>query len=181
MADVGCGGGVALLEMARAFPESHFHGFEISLHALERATQNRREAGVENVTFHDARRNPLPDDGRYAFVTTFDCLHDMTDPQGVIHAIRRAIRSDGLWFIAEMKAHSTLDENLERNPMAAMMYGVSVLSCMSSALSEPGGAGLGTLGLPASKAEEMARTAGFTRFAEMPVQHPMNAFYEVRP
>jgi hypothetical protein len=52
---------------------------------------------------------------------------------------------------------------------------------MSSALSEPGGAGLGTLGLSASKAEEMAQAAGFTRFETMPVDHPMNAFYEVRP
>ena len=34
-----------------------------------------------------------------------------------------------------------------RNPMLAMMYGFSVSSCMSSALSEPGGVGLGTLGL----------------------------------
>jgi hypothetical protein len=40
--------------------------------------------------------------------------------------------------------------------MAPLMYGISVLSCMSSALSEPGGAGLGTLGLPESRAREMA-------------------------
>ena len=65
--------------------------------------------------------------------------------------------------------------------MASLLYGVSVLSCMSSALSEPGGEGLGTLGLPRSKAEQMARDAGFTRFAELDVQHPMNAFYEIRP
>ena len=51
--------------------------------------------------------------------------------------------------------------------MAPLMYGISVLSCMSSALSEPGGAGLGTLGLPASKAEAMAREAGFTRFRKL--------------
>ena len=42
--------------------------------------------------------------------------------------------------------------------MASLMYGISVLSCMSSALSEPGGAGLGTLGLSAAKAEELAAT-----------------------
>ena len=65
--------------------------------------------------------------------------------------------------------------------MASLMYGISVLSCMSSALSEPGGAGLGTLGLPPSKAEAMAREAGFTRFRKLPVDHAVNAFYEVRP
>ena len=61
------------------------------------------------------------------------------------------------------------------------MYGISVLSCMSSALSEPGGAGLGTLGLSAAKAEAMARDAGFTRFRQLEVDHPINAFYEIRP
>jgi 2-polyprenyl-3-methyl-5-hydroxy-6-metoxy-1,4-benzoquinol methylase len=181
VADVGCGGGVALLEMAKAFPNSQFHGFEISLHALERAAQNRRKAGVDNVTFHDASRNPLPGDGRYAFVTTFDCLHDMTDPAGVTQTIRSAIRSDGLWFIAEMKARPTLDENVERNPMAAMMYGVSVLSCMSSSLSEPGGAGLGTLGLDATRLEAMVKDAGFSSLEEVDLHHPVNAFYAVRP
>ena len=65
--------------------------------------------------------------------------------------------------------------------MASLMYGISVLSCMSSALSEPGGAGLGTLGLPPSRAEAMAREAGFTRFRRLPVDHAINAFYEVRP
>ncbi len=181
VADVGCGGGVALLEMAKAFPNSQFHGFEISLHALERAAQNRRKAGVKNVTFHDARRNPLPDDGRYAFVTTFDCLHDMTDPAGVMQTIRGAIRDDGLWFIADIKARSTLEENVERNPMAAMMYGVSVLSCMSSSLSEPGGAGLGTLGLDATRLEAMVKDAGFSSLEEVDLHHPVNAFYAVRP
>ena len=65
--------------------------------------------------------------------------------------------------------------------MVSMMYGISVLSCMSSALSEPDGAGLGTLGLPESRAREMAAAAGFTRFRKLEVDHPINAFYEIRP
>ena len=46
---------------------------------------------------------------------------------------------------------------------------------------EPDGEGLGTLGLPAAKAEAMAREAGFTRFRILDVGHPMNEFYELRP
>jgi hypothetical protein len=65
--------------------------------------------------------------------------------------------------------------------MASLMYGISVLSCMSSALSEPGGAGLGTLGLPASQVERLARGAGFTRIRSLGIDHPINAFYEIRP
>jgi 2-polyprenyl-3-methyl-5-hydroxy-6-metoxy-1,4-benzoquinol methylase len=180
-ADVGCGAGVALLELAKAFPASRFHGYEISRHALERAERNRAAAGVSNASFHDASRDPLPGDARFAFVTTFDCLHDMADPAAVIRAIRRAIRPDGTWLIADIKCYPSFEENVARNPMAAMMYGTSVLTCMSSALSEPGGLGLGTLGFHEPLAREMTREAGFTRFEPLDLGHPVNAFYVVRP
>jgi hypothetical protein len=65
--------------------------------------------------------------------------------------------------------------------MASLMYGISVLSCLSSAMSAPDGAGLGTLGLPPAKAEAMPRAAGFSRFRRVDVDHPVNAFYEIRP
>jgi len=181
VADVGCGGGIALLELAKAFPRSLFHGFELSLHAIDRAERNRAEAGVSNVRFHGARGETLPADGRFDLVLTLDCLHDMTRPAEVIAAIRRAIAPDGTWLIADIKARGSFAADVEKNPMAALMYGMSVMTCMSSALSEPGGAGLGTLGLPASLAEELTRTAGFTRFRPLDFGHPINAFYEVRP
>jgi SAM-dependent methyltransferase len=181
VADVGCGAGVAMLEMAKAWPASEFHGYDISRFALERAEQNRDGAGVTNAFFHDAREEPIPDDGRYAFVTSFDCLHDMTDPAGMMARIRGALRDDGTWLIADIKAHPSYEENVEHNPMAAMMYGVSLLTCMSSALSEPGGAGLGTLGLHEGLAREMARGAGFAHFEPLDLGHPITAFYVVRP
>ncbi len=180
-ADVGCGAGVAMLEMAKAWPASEFHGYDISRFALERAEQNRDGAGVTNAFFHDAREEPIPDDGRYAFITSFDCLHDMTNPAGMMARIRGALRDDGTWLIADIKAHPSYEENVEHNPMAAMMYGVSLLTCMSSALSEPGGAGLGTLGLHEGLAREMARQAGFAHFEPLDLGHPINAFYVVRP
>ena len=62
-----------------------------------------------------------------------------------------------------------------------MMYGISILSCMASALSEPGGAGLGTLGLPESRARVMTTAAGFTRFRKLDIDHAINSFFEVRP
>jgi hypothetical protein len=65
--------------------------------------------------------------------------------------------------------------------MASLLYGISVLSCMSSAMSEPDGEGLGTLGLSAQKAETMARNAGFTSFERLDIDHSVNAFYAVRP
>jgi SAM-dependent methyltransferase len=180
-ADIGCGAGGAVLLLATAYPASTFTGYDISQHALARANERLAEEGLGNASFVDPRTSPLPADGSLDLVTTFDCIHDMTDPQGMMHAIRAALRDDGTWLLVDIKARDTFEENVTKNPMAALMYGVSVYSCMSSALSAPGGAGLGTLGLPASKAEAMAREAGFTRFRQLAVDHAVNAFYEVRP
>ena len=181
VADVGCGAGGMAMLLAEAFPASDVHGYDISEHALDLAHRRREERGIDNVAFHDPRVDPLPDDGSVGFVTTFDCIHDMTDPASVIAAIRAALAPDGTWMLVDIKALDTYAENVERNPMASLMYGISVMSCMSSSLSEPGGAGLGTLGLPAAKAERLARDAGFTRFRALDVDHPINAFYEIRP
>ena len=178
---MGCGTGVALVEMAKAFPASRFHGFDISHHALARAEVNLRVAGVDNCVFHDARKDPLPGDASFEFVTTFDCLHDMTDPGAAMELVRAAIADDGVWLIADVKALDGYEANTEKNPMAALMYGTSVLTCMSSALSVPGGAGLGTLGLHENLLRQMVAEAGFTRFATLDLGHPVNAFYIVRP
>jgi hypothetical protein len=62
------------------------------------------------------------------------------------------------------------------------MYSMSILYCMSSALSEPGGAGLGTLGLTEEVFAEMADAAGFGQFTSREFDiDPMNRYYELRP
>lgn len=181
VADVGCGGGVALIEMAKAYPRSEFHGYDISHHALARAEANKAEAGVRNVTFHNATTDGLAPDASCDFITTFDCIHDMAHPGAVIRAIRQAIKPDGTWLIADIHGQETFEENLANNPLAPLMYGFSVLICMSSSLSAPGGAGLGTLGFPEPVARQMVAEAGFTRFRSHDFNNPINAYYEVRP
>lgn len=181
VADVGCGTGTALLVMAKAFPSSDFHGYELSKEALALAEKNKAESGLTNITFHDVRGEALPDDGSFDFISTFDCLHDMTRPREVVAAIRKAIKDDGTYLIADINSKATYEENVAENPMAAMMYGFSVLSCMSSALSEPGGEGLGTLGLHGDLAAEMTKDAGFSSIKPIDLGNPINMYYEVRP
>ena len=181
VADVGCGGGIAAIEMAKAFPQSAFHGYDISRHALERAGENRAKAGVTNVTFHDAQAEPMPADASFDFISTFDCLHDMAHPEVVIAAIRKALKPQGTWMIADVHGQPSFEQNLTDNPLAPMMYGFSVLCCMSSAMSEPDGLGLGTLGFPEPVARRMVTEAGFTRFKSHDFDNPINAYYEVRP
>jgi 2-polyprenyl-3-methyl-5-hydroxy-6-metoxy-1,4-benzoquinol methylase len=180
VADVGCGAGVALTAMAAAFPASTFHGYELSRNALRRASERVAEAGLRNIELFDRRAEELPDDGRYGFVLTFDCLHDMTRPADAVAAVRRAISDDGTWLVKDIRCSPDWQAN-RGNPMLAMMYGASITACMSSALSEPGGAGLGTLGLDPVRLERMVRDADFRSFAVHDFEDPANLYYEIRP
>jgi SAM-dependent methyltransferase len=179
-ADVGCGSGVALIAMATAFPQTSFVGLDPSRLAIDRARANLAEAGCVNVEVRVAAAEDLPRLPTYDFVLALDCIHDMPRPAAAIAAIRGALKPEGTWLIKDVRAGATWQDN-QRNPVLAMMYGTSVATCMSSALSEAGGAGLGTLGLPPHLAEQMCRAAGFTTFIVHDFDDPANLYYEVRP
>lgn len=180
VADVGCGAGVALTTLAQAYPRSRFHGYELSTLAAERARARVAEAGLGNVEILERRAEEVPPGSDYSLVITFDCLHDMTRPDAAAAAIRGGIAEDGTWLVKEIRCDDTWAGN-RRNPMLAMFLGFSVSSCMSSALSEPGGAGLGTIGLPPRETERLARDAGFTSFRVHDFEDPANLYYEIRP
>ncbi len=180
VADVGCGAGVAVVAIAGAFPKSEVHGFDISEHAVERARQLAAESALPNITIHHAGAEAVPAEPGFDLMLTLDCLHDMTRPAEAMAAIRSAIKPDGTWLIKDIRCAPKPRDNLV-NPMAALMYGFSITSCMSSALSEPGGAGLGTLGLSPELLHELTRGAGFETFVVHDFDEPANLYYEVRP
>jgi 2-polyprenyl-3-methyl-5-hydroxy-6-metoxy-1,4-benzoquinol methylase len=180
VADVGCGGGLAVAAMAQAFPNSEFHGYDLSAHAVERLRAKIETQALSNLKAFVASGEELPVEPTYDFVITFDCIHDMTRPAAVIAAIRKTLRADGTWLIKDIRSHPDFKANM-RNPLLAMFYGFSVSACMSSALSEPDGAGLGTLGFNPEVAETMVREAGFSRFELHDFDDPGNLYYEVRP
>lgn len=181
VADVGCGGAIADIAMARAFPRSEFHGYDNSAHALGRAGANVKEAGVENVYLHDVGSDPLPGEPTYDLVVCLDCLHDMARPDLTARAIRSAIKDDGVWFIVDIECSAGLEENLA-NPLSPLMYGYSILTCMASSASTADGLALGTVGLPEPRMRELVTAAGFSRFERVAgLEHPFNAYYEARP
>lgn len=177
--DVGCGGGLAIAALAAAFPASEFHGYDPSTHAIANARRKKEEQGLDNLHLHQGSGVDLPEGPTYDFVITFDCMHDMTRPDQTIAAIRRSLKPDGTWLIKDIKSFGDFRKN-RKNPMLAMMYGFSVSACMSSALSEEGGMGLGTLGFHPQVAREMTRAGGFSGFVQHDFDDPTNFYYEVR-
>ena len=166
--------------IAQKWPNTEVVGFDPSAIAVQQATERAEDEGLENTTFIEAGAADVPATGDFDLALTFDCLHDMPRPDVALDAIRAALDADGTLLIKDIRSKG--DFNLDqRNPMLAMFYGFSITSCLQSALSEPGGMGLGTLGLYPDKAREMTAAAGFTRFTEHDFNDAANLYYEVRP
>ncbi len=176
--DVGCGSGTALTVLADAFPASRFVGIDPAANMIAEARE--RYANRKNVDFRVGFGEEISEADEFDLITTFDCMHDMTDPAGTMRSVHRALKKDGAWLIKDIRSQDSYAENLE-NPVAAMMYGFSVLYCMSSALSKQGGAGLGTLGFPPAVCERMGQEAGFSAFKVLDFEDdPFNYYYELR-
>ena len=178
--DVACGAGVVLLAMAVAYPASGLYRFDPSEHAISRVRERINEAGITNVTLHQASAEDLSPEVPFDLVMTFDCIHDMTHQADAIAAIGVALTDDGTWLVKDIRSAPRFVDNLA-NPVLAMLYRFSVATCMLSGLSEPGGAGVGTLGIHPLTAEEMSRAVGFTRCRIHDFEDLANLYYEVRP
>lgn len=177
VADVGCGAGSALRLLADAFPNGSYHGYDLSEHAIELAQKRAKESGSD-VAFFAAGSDAM--EGEYDLVLTFDCLHDMTHPDRAVADIRGHIADDGVLLVKEIRSAATFEEN-RKNPLLAMMYATSIQVCMSSALSEPDGLGLGTMGLHPARLTELMRDGGFSTVTTHSFDDPFNLYYEVRP
>lgn len=180
VADVGCGGGVATMSMAASFPNSQFVGYDISNHALSRARDRHSTVDLPNLRFVNPLEEPMPTEPTFDLVTTFDVIHDAPHPQPLLEAIHRSLRDDGTFLCEDIRSFPSFRDNLEKHPLAGLLYGFSIMVCMSSALSSRDGAGLGTLGFNEDVARTMTGAAGFTRFRKVDFDNPMNNYYEVR-
>lgn len=175
--DVGCGSGAALAAMAARFPASRFTGLDPSAHAIERAAE--RTDGLDNVTLVRAGSDALEPDS-VDLVTAFDCLHDMARPDRALADIHAALRDGGLLLVKEIKTAEDLEAQ-RRNPVLAMMYGLSLFGCLPSGLGDGSGLGLGNQGMPPRVVGDLATAAGFATVEVHDLDDPVNLYYEVRP
>jgi SAM-dependent methyltransferase len=172
VADVGCGAGTAALAMARAFPASRVHGFDVSVESLEIARSRAEDLG--NVSFTTASVETIPIEPPYGLVTSFDVIHDLADPMAGLRRIRESLADDGQYLMMEPNAASRIEANL--GDRGAMLYGISTLHCMTQSLAA-GGVGLGAA-WGRELAEEYAGEAGFSQFTPLEgITNKFSAFY----
>jgi len=177
VADVGCGKGASTILMAKAFPKSHFSGFDYHDKSIEAARETARREGVaDRVSFdvYSAKNFPGKD---YDFVAVFDCLHDMGDPVGAATHVRQSLAKDGTWMIVEPFANDQLKDNL--NPVGRVYYSFSTLLCTPCSRSQEVALCLGAQAGEA-RIRQVVTSAGFSRFRRA-TETPFNIVYEARP
>ncbi|MFO1329481.1 MAG: methyltransferase domain-containing protein [Rubrivivax sp.] len=174
--DVGCGTGVIPVLLAQAFPQAQVSGLDIDARSIELARANAQAAGVDGrVQWLQQGAAQLPRvDGGYDFISCFDCIHDMGDPQGVLRHLRGCLAEGGTLLLVEPRVAERLADDVA-NPFARMLHGISCLHCVPQSIAQ-GGPGLGAC-WGAGRARVMAHEAGFGRFEALPIRSPAQAFY----
>lgn len=177
VADIGCGHGVSTLLMARAFPNSRFHGFDYHQGSIEQARETAASEGLsEQVTFEVQTAKTVPSHD-YDLVCFFDCLHDMGDPVGALRHVRSTMAPDGTCMLVEPFAHDRLEDNL--NPVGRIYYAASTMICTPASRDQEVGLALGAQAGEA-RLRKVAEEAGFSSFRRA-TETPFNLILEAKP
>lgn len=178
VADFGCGGGRAMTTLAKAFPNSRFHGFDLCEDAFADTAAEARFEGLENLVFEARNLSSARSVGTFDLVTAFDAVHDQADPKGFLRLVRRSVRPGGVFLMQDIGGSRDLEKNIG-NPFGPLLYTISSMHCMPVSLGQ-GGPGLGAM-WGVETAEEYLAETGFTSVETHRLPHdPMNAYFIAR-
>jgi 2-polyprenyl-3-methyl-5-hydroxy-6-metoxy-1,4-benzoquinol methylase len=157
--EIGCGEGHSTNLLAAAYPRSRFTGYEFRREAVEEAAAKAASLGSTNVTFSVKDITQLEERAAYDLALALDVIHDQARPRLVLRNVARALKHDGVFLMADIRASSEVHENLD-HPMAPFLYATSVMHCMTVSLALDG-EGLGTM-WGEQKARKLLSEAGFS-------------------
>lgn len=173
--DIGCGRGLALMRMAKAFPNSKFVGYDLCEDTVTYATKEAKTRQLTNLTFEVRDVTALQDVERFDLITAFDAIHDQAQPQIVLNNISKALKSTGTFLMQDIDASSNVEENLN-HPLGPFLYAVSCMHCMTVSLSQ-NGEGLGTM-WGRQLAKTYLQRAGFSKVEIHKLNHDIqNCIY----
>lgn len=160
VADVGCGHGSSTILMAKAFPNSTFHGFDFHAPSIEHARERARAAGVASNTIFEVVTAKEYPGKNYDLVTIFDALHDMGDPVGAASHVASTLAEGGTFMLVEPFAGDNLEENL--HALGQIYYSFSTMVCVPASKSQEVGLGLGAQA-GQKRLTEVLNAAGFSQ------------------
>lgn len=176
--DLGCGRGIALAALARRFPRSRFVGMDFNADAIAWARQQVEQDALTNLRYEVRDAATLDLNEAFDFIATFDAIHDQARPDRVLANIARALRRDGTYLMQDIHSSSSHDGD-RQHPVAAFLYTISTMHCMTVSLAV-GGMGLGTM-WGRETAKRMLGEAGFTKVKIERLAHDFqNDYYIVQ-
>ena len=90
--DMGCGAGIGVVEMARAFPRSRVHGVDPDKTALQVARKQAAAEGILNCEFTEAKGEELEGEALYDFAVCLDIVHDCPFPDRILSTLCRLLK-----------------------------------------------------------------------------------------
>lgn len=176
--DIGCGQGKAITLLAEKYPNSQFLGIDLCEEPIEKANDQVREKGLQNIQFRVQDLTDFESDQSFDLITAFDVIHDQKRPDIVLSNVYQALKNDGTFLMQDIDASSHLENNMD-HPVAPMLYTISTMHCMTVSLAQ-GGMGLGTM-WGTEKAEEMLQEAGFANVSIHRLEHDFqNCYYVIK-
>ncbi len=177
IADIGMGQGWSSIALAKAFPKARIDGLDLDEASVKAAQENVRAAGVaDRVAMHvrDAGDPELA--GQYDLALAVECVHDMSDPVGVLDAMRRLVGPGGTVLIVDERVPDAFAPNGDE--VERMMYGFSVLHCLPVGMADKPSVETGTV-MRRPTFHRYAEDAGFSQIDELPVEHDTFRFYRL--
>jgi 2-polyprenyl-3-methyl-5-hydroxy-6-metoxy-1,4-benzoquinol methylase len=173
--DIGCGRGLALMRMAKAFPKSKFVGYDLCDETIAYANKEAKIRQLANLTFEVRDVSALNDVEKFDFITAFDAIHDQAQPQVVLDNISKALKADGTFLMQDIDASSHVEKNLD-HPLGPFLYTISCMHCMTVSLAQ-NGEGLGTM-WGRETAQTYLKRAGFNAVVIHKLHHDIqNCIY----
>ena len=177
IADIGCGAGWSSLGIARAYPKAQVDGFDLDGPSIELARANLRETDLAGrVAFQVRDAGETQFTGRYDLVTAFECVHDMSNPAGVLRAMRNMVKDDGAVLVVDERVSDNFMGN--GNEVEWMMYGWSILHCLAVGMADRPSVETGTV-MRAETLQKYAQAAGFRRVEVLPIDNFFFRFYRL--
>lgn len=178
VADFGCGAGRAMMAMARAFPNSRFHGYDLCEDAFAATRAEARSEGLKNLSFEARDLSATETVGLFDLVTGFDVVHDQANPKGFLRLVHRSLRPGGFFLMQDIGGSRDLEKNVD-NPFGPFLYMLSSMHCTPISIGQ-GGPGLGAM-WGVETAEEYLAETGFSSVETHRLPHdPLNAYFIAR-
>ena len=179
VADIGCGYGWSSIGIAHGYPNVHVDGFDLDEPSIELAKENARHHYVADRVHFQARDAGDPAlAGQYDLVTAFECVHDLSNPVGVLRVMKQLAGERGTVLIVDERVGDTY--TAKGNDVEWMMYGWSILHCLPVGMVDPPAVGTGTV-MRTDTLKSYAKEAGFRAVEVLPIENFFFRFYRLTP